>query len=112
MEFKQKPMREITIRATANGGYLANVGCTNFAYEDEEKMIADLGEYIRDPQKVEEEYNKHFKAYDDVECAPERPTRAGGSIREASPSPFEELPDGNTQSEAVDPAADIESSGY
>jgi len=108
MEFKQKPMRAIEIKATANGGYLVHVGCTHFAYEDEEKMIADLGEYIRDPQGVEEQYNKHFKAYD--ECAPERPTSHGEMAQTAGP--FEEVPERDNQSEAVDPAADIESSGY
>lgn len=119
MEFKQKPMRTIEIRATANGGYLVNVGCTNFAYEDEEKMIADLGEYIRDPQGVEEQYNKHFKAYDDVECAPDRPSRAGGSIRETQPfapvpetSEHERVPEPQPTDERLDPASDIESSGY
>lgn len=111
MEFKQKPMRAIEIKATANGGYLVHVGCTHFAYEDEEKMIADLGEYIRDPQGVEEQYNKHFKAYDEV--APERPSHAGqGSISSREPAAFEELSEDTPQSEAVDPAADIESSGY
>ena len=81
MEFKSKPMRDIHIRPTANDGYIVNVGCTNFAYTDPEKLITDLGEYIRDPQKVEEEYNKHHK-HEDV-CAPERP-RSLGSLVEST----------------------------
>jgi hypothetical protein len=120
MEFKSKPMRTIEIRTTHNDGYIVNVGCTNFAYGDEEKMIADLGDYIRDPQGVEEQYNKHFKAYD--ECAPTGPTRGGEGLgssvegdRREIESAFEEVPDKQdreSQPEVVDPAEDIPSSGY
>lgn len=101
MEFKSQPMRTIEIRATANNGFIVNVGCTNFAYTSKNKMIEDLTEYIRDPQAVEEEYNKHHKAYD--ECAPERPRSLGEMVPESETT---------TQAEATDPAADMESSGY
>lgn len=116
MEFKPKPMREIRISATPNGGYLAYVGCVHLAYEDTEKLIADLSEYIRDPKGVEAEYNKHHKAYDEVESAPDRPPSAAGmgltSSREVEQA-FEPVPDEEQpQSETIDPAADIESSGY
>ena len=103
MEFVSIAMRTIEIRTTANAGYIVNVGCTNFAYTDPEKMIADLGEYIRDPQAVEEEYNKHHKAYD--ECAPERPRSLGQMVPESETST-------QGQAEATDPAEDMESSGY
>jgi hypothetical protein len=103
MEFTTRPMRTIEIRATANDGYIVNVGCTNFAYTSKNKMIEDLSEYIRDPQGVEEEYNKHHKAYD--ECAPERPRSLGSLVSDSETST-------EGQSEAPDPAADIESSGY
>jgi hypothetical protein len=103
MEFKARPMRTVEIRATANDGYIVNVGCTNFAYTDTEKMIEDLNEYLRDPFAVEESYNKHFKAYD--ECAPERPRSLGSLVSDSETST-------EGQSEAPDPAADIESSGY
>lgn len=112
MEFKSKPMRDIHIRPTANGGFLVAVGCAQFAYTVEENLISDLADYIRDPKGVEEEYNKHHKAYDE-ECAPERPRTAGegrtrslGSLEPMSED--EEQP----QAEATDPAESIESSGY
>lgn len=114
MEFKSAPMREINIRTTANEGFIVNVGCANFAYTSKNKMIEDLTEYIRDPQAVEKEYNKHHKAYDE-ECAPERPSVAGSGITARDDLPFEEVPEPQEtegQSEATDPAADIESSGY
>ncbi len=104
MEFVSNPMRQIEIRTTANGGYLVHVGCTYFAYEDKEKLIADLGEYIRDPQKIEEEFNKHHKHESDVPAP-----RRGGSIAERA---F--MPEGESegQAEATDPAEDIPESGY
>lgn len=100
MEFKSKPLREIRINPTANGGYLVYVGCTHFAYTDEEALISDLGDYIRDPKGVEEEYNKHHK-HEDVECAPERPQSLGTM-----------MPETESQAEAADPAESIEPSGY
>lgn len=103
MEFKSKPMREIRVSTTANGGYLVYVGCAYFAYTDEDAMIKDLGEYIRDPKGVEEEYNKHHKLEED--CAPERPRSLGEMLPQSETST-------EGQAEATDPAADIESSGY
>jgi len=101
MEFVSIAMRTIEIRTTANAGYIVQVGCAQFAYTSKNKMIEDLTEYIRDPQAVEKEYNKHHKAYD--ECAPERPRSLGEMVPESETT---------TQAEATDPAADIESSGY
>lgn len=97
MEFASNPMRQIEIRTTANGGYLVHVGCTYFAYEDKEKLIKDLSEYIRDPEAVEKEYNKHHKAYDEVERAP----RSLGRLQETT-----------GQSEANEPMESMEESGY
>lgn len=113
MEFVSIAMRTIEIRTTANAAYLVNVGCTNFAYTDKEKLIADLSEYIRDPQAVEEEYNKHHKAYD--ECAPERPvgtSTSSGSEPSTMDRLFREEPETEGQAEAADPAESIEESGY
>jgi len=112
MEFKMEPMRTIEIRPAGSGGFIVNVGCANFAYTSKNKLIEDLTEYIRDPQAVEKEYNKHHKAYDE-QCAPERPSVAGGGLGSArEQDAFEPVPETDNQSEAVDPAADIESSGY
>jgi len=103
MEFVSIAMRTIEIRTTANAGYIVQVGCSQFAYTDKEALLKDLGEYIRDPQKVEEEYNKHHKAYD--ECAPERPRSLGSLVSDSETST-------EGQTEASDPAESIESSGY
>lgn len=100
MEFVSNPMRAIEIKTTANGGYLVHVGCTHFAYTDVEKLLTDLGDYVRDPVKVEKEFSRHHKYEED---RPERPRSLGEMVPESETS---------TQSEALDPAADIESSGY
>ncbi len=107
MEFKSKPMREIHIRATANGGFIVSVGCATFAYTVEENMISDLGDYIRDPKEVEKEYNKHHKHEED--CAPERP-RSLGTMDQV----FREQPEteGQAEAQSLDPAENMESSGY
>lgn len=96
MEFRTIPMRTIEIKATANDGYIVNVGCTNFAYTDPEKMIADLGEYIRDPEGVEKAYGKHAKAYEDVECAPERPLGMGDTIAGSQAFQPDDSPEGQS----------------
>ena len=107
MEFKSKPMRHIDIRVTANGGYLVQVGCAQFAYTVEEDMISDLADYIRDPKGVEEQYNKHYKAYDEepIRGRPVAPRSLGEMVPESETNT-------EGQTEATDPAADIESSGY
>jgi len=70
MDFASNLTRDIEIKTTGNAAYLVHVGCQYFAYTDVEKLIADLSEYLRDPKGVEEQYNKHFKAYDEEPRSP------------------------------------------
>ena len=91
--------RHIEIKTTGNAAYLVHVGCQYFAYTDVEKLIADLSEYLRDPKGVEEQYNKHFKDYD--ERAPER---VGSQSSTSSPMehafvPEPEMPDESPETE-------------
>ena len=91
----------------ANGGFLVQVGCAQFAYTEEDKLIQDLAEYIRNPVEVEKQYNKHYKAYDEepIRGRPVAPRSLGEMVPESETNT-------EGQTEATDPAADIESSGY
>ena len=107
MEFVSNPMRNIEIKTTANGGYLVHVGCTYFAYTEVDKLLTDLGEYMREPAKVEKEFSRHHKYEED------RPV--GGPSVSSSSEPRslgEMLPETEGQAEATDPAEDIPESGY
>jgi hypothetical protein len=48
----------IEISPTANKGYIVKVGCCTLCYSTLNDMLDDLGEYFKDPEKVEAEYNK------------------------------------------------------
>lgn len=97
MEFAINLVKNIEIKTTGNAAFLVHVGCQYFAYTDVEKLIADLSEYLRDPVGVEEQYNKHFKAYD--ECASES-TRSLGSLVEQVPEP--EMPDDSPEGQSAE----------
>ena len=44
--------REIRIRSL-NRGYVVGIDCHDFAFEDLEKMLTYVNQYIRNPKKVE-----------------------------------------------------------
>ena len=45
-------LRPININAVVNG-FVVNVGCQVLAYTSKEKLLADLGSYLNDPQGTE-----------------------------------------------------------
>ena len=49
--------REIHIRPL-NRGFVVNVDCHAFAFEDLEKMLTYISQYLRNPNKVEEMWFK------------------------------------------------------
>lgn len=49
---------KITIRASANMGFIVKVGCGEFTAPDEINLLADLEQYLKDPEKWEKEYNE------------------------------------------------------
>jgi hypothetical protein len=58
MEFKQKFPWHITVRPSANNGFNVEVGCCSLVYTDEDKMLADLREFLAHPKRVIAAYNK------------------------------------------------------
>ena len=57
---KTRPKREITI-TELDSGFNVKVGCKTFAVETQVKLIAKLNEYLTDPIKTEEKFNKTNK---------------------------------------------------
>ena len=49
---------EITIKASNNMGFIVNVGCGTFVYQDVEKMLKDMKDFFKDPEKAEKAYEK------------------------------------------------------
>lgn len=49
--------REIRIRSL-NRGYVVSLDCHEFAFEDLEKMLTYISQYLRNPNKVEEMWFK------------------------------------------------------
>ena len=54
---ENKTMHEILIKPALNG-WIARVGCQTLVYVDKAQMLKDLGEYLEDPQKKQEEVLK------------------------------------------------------
>jgi hypothetical protein len=61
----------VTIRGAVRG-YVVQVGCREFVFENQEVMLADLGEYLDDPQAVVERY---LERYPNLKVGP-----AGGNM--------------------------------
>lgn len=66
---------EIRIRASANMGFIVKVGCGEFVAPDEINLLAHLKQYLKDPKKWEEDYNK-LPGRGDVSEGPRRPEPA------------------------------------
>ena len=52
MSEERSRAREIRIRSL-NRGYVVGVDCHEFAFEDLEKMLTYVSQYLRNPKKVE-----------------------------------------------------------
>ena len=50
-------IRDITIQPVANG-YFIQFGCQRLAYTSTKKLIADLKDYLEDPEKTEQRIKK------------------------------------------------------
>lgn len=50
-----KKARDINIQPM-DFGFLVRVGCQSFAIESVDKLISNLNEYLKDPQKVEKSW--------------------------------------------------------
>ena len=49
---------ELRIRASATMGFIVKIGCGKFVAVSKEALLDGLREYLGDPKKMEEEYNK------------------------------------------------------
>lgn len=60
MKFKRSTPYDIRIKPSANGGFVADIGCCTMVYSEgeEEQMTSDLLEYIRSPKRTERSYNQ------------------------------------------------------
>ncbi len=78
MEFKRVINHRIEIAASANGGYVVNVGCCALVYTEPEQLIRDLGNFLRDPKGLEREYyNMGCDQDGPVEVRRNQPTTPG-----------------------------------
>ena len=69
---------EIRIKASANMGFIVKIGCGEYVAADSAELIAGLDDYLLDPKKWEEDYNKlpgnpQEVATDDRPDPPDRP---------------------------------------
>jgi len=62
IKFGQAVPYDIKIQASKNNGYIVTVGCGTFVFENNESLIEALRQYLDDPKKAEEEYNKAWPA--------------------------------------------------
>ena len=65
---------DITIRPSANMGFIVKVGCGEFVAENDVSLLAQLTEYLTHPIDLEEEYNK-------------LPGRGGDEVERTDPEP-------------------------
>ena len=48
----------IIIEPTMNGGFYVTIGCGRFAFSNKKDLSAAIIEYLKNPEFLEEEYNK------------------------------------------------------
>ena len=65
----------IIIEASANNGFFVIVGCCRLAYTDKNQLIADLDEFLNDPERVEKEYTRTCSMPDVAQDEAPRPSR-------------------------------------
>lgn len=65
---------DIHIRRSANKGFIVKVGCGEFVARNKTELLNDLGNYIEDPEKWEQEYKKKCSGSDTIEEVPNPPT--------------------------------------
>ena len=54
---QENKIREINISQLSRG-FVVRVGCQNFAFSTKEELIGKLAEYINEPNKSEEKWNR------------------------------------------------------
>ncbi len=58
MEFGNALPYDINIRGSHNKGFIVKAGCCTLVFTDKKVMLNAIEDYINDPKKMEEEYNK------------------------------------------------------
>ena len=82
---------KITIRASANMGFIVKIGCEEYVARDSVDLRIGLEEYLRDPAKWEKDYNALPGRSGTIEAGPrpeppqprETLTEAGATTDEA-----------------------------
>ena len=60
MRFENKLKYQITITGSSNGGYIVRIGCAEFIFSAITVLLDTLKEYLEDPIKINQEYDKAF----------------------------------------------------
>ena len=55
--FKRVICREVDIVQTPTGGYIVQIGCQRFVYEDPSSVAQLVMDYLMDPEKLEKEFH-------------------------------------------------------
>jgi hypothetical protein len=58
IEFREAIQHNITIKPSANGGYIVRVGCVTLCFNNSQMLIEALDEYLKNPEGVEKRYNE------------------------------------------------------
>jgi len=77
MKIKKAIPRSIIIEPSHNGGFVVKTGCAVFAFVNKEGLIGSLDEYLRDPKKMETDYNKTIGGPAAEVPGPQPPTPEG-----------------------------------
>ena len=88
VEFKKRIPYDLSISATLTGGLMVRVGCAEMFYMDTNSLLADLREYLDDPDKVILAYNEAVAAYPRNIEVPDQPTLTGDHREPVHPVAF------------------------
>lgn len=71
-------LHNITIRAVGNG-YIVDVGCQTFVFQDATGMLIEIGKYLVDPEGTEKRYRSEQR---NMKFTGNRPVEAAAAIGE------------------------------
>jgi len=86
MDFGKALPYDINITSSANNGFIVRVGCCEVVFSSRSEVIAALTEYITEPEKVEQQYNKVNGPMNEEEPAPDSGGRSYHAGVERRPS--------------------------
>lgn len=58
IEFREAIPHTITIKSSANGGYIVRAGCVTLCFNNGQMLVEALAEYLKYPKGVENRYNE------------------------------------------------------